>query len=355
MRQLNKILLSLSVIGASLLITGCNNTSNVEIPKYNFQKSTNNQKIENNIILSNGILILNNGDRIIDSTGNIENYFTIDDNLFYIVNSNNQEFIIKNKDNKIVEKLLANKLEIFKDNNEIFIATKEKLTQKFKPDIFENVYSFDGRKLNLINKNLDLTDAKINDNYFIKRYYYRQYNLNMSDIIITDIKSNSNINLKAKFNPGAKAYPMGIVNNNIFYIYRTNDFINAKTILEVFNTKTNTTSTLFVGNDEKFQIFKNNNNNNNNVILKVFNNTNVKRETELAEHTSNPKSQFENINAKYILLNTLEEVNDISNYKLTPILTYYKNSGGASVPLTIITFELNDIYQFIKESEDLLF
>lgn len=351
MRQLNKILLSLSVIGASLLITGCNNTSNVEIPKYNFQKATNNQKIENNITLSNGMLVLKNGERIIDSAGNIENYFTIDNNLFYIVNSNNQEFIIKNKDNKIIEKLSAHKLAIFKDNNEIFIATKEKITQKFKPDIFENIYSFDGRKLNLINKNLDLTDAKINDNYFIKRYYYRQYNLNMNDIVITDIKSNSNINLKVKFNPGAKVYPMGIVNNNIFYIYYTSDFMNSKIILEVFNTKTNNTSTLFVGNDEKFQIFKNNND----VILKVFNDKNVKRETKLAEHINNPKSQYENINSKYILLNTLEEVNDISNYKLTPIFTYYKNSGGASVPLTIITFELNDIYQFIKESEDLLF
>lgn len=351
MIQLNKILLSLSVVYTSLLITGCNNTSNVEIPKYNFPKSTNIQKNEDNIILSNGMLVLKNGERIIDSAGNIENYFTIDDKLFYIINCNNQEFIIKSKDNNIVEKLVANKLVVFKDNNEIFIATKEKITQKFKPDIFENVYSFDGKKLGLINKNLDLSDAKINDNYFIKRHYYRLSNLNMSDIVITDIKTNSNINLNAKFNPGAKAYPMGIVNNNIFYIYGTGNLINSKRILEVFNTKTNTTSTLFVGNDEKFQLFKNNNN----VILKVFNDKNVKRETKLAEHISNPKSEYENISAKYISLNTLEEVNDSSNYRLTPILTYYKNSGGESVPLTIVTFELNDVFQFITESENLLF
>lgn len=351
MMQLNKILLSLSVVYTSLLITGCNNTSNVEIPKYNFPKSTIIQKNEDNIILSNGMLVLKNGERIIDSAGNIENYFTIDDKLFYIINCNNQEFIIKSKDNNIVEKLVANKLVVFKDNNEIFIATKEKITQKFKPDIFENVYSFDGKKLSLINKNLDLSDAKINDNYFIKRHYYRLSNLNMSDIVITDIKTNSNINLNAKFNPGAKAYPMGIVNNNIFYIYGTGDLINSKRILEVFNTKTNTTSTLFVGNDEKFQLFKNNNN----VILKVFNDKNVKRETKLAEHISNPKSEYENISAKYISLNTLEEVNDSSNYRLTPILTYYKNSGGESVPLTIVTFELNDVFQFITESENLLF
>lgn len=342
--HIKKLLFPLTI--SIVLFSGCNSTSNVEIPKYEFPKNNVTMKFESNVILSNGMLTLPNGEKIIDPAGNIQEYFMINGNLFYIVNSNNQEFIVKNKQNKVIDKFFANEIKVFKDTNEIFIATKENI----RSNLYENIFSFDGNKLTIINKNLDLSNGQINDRYFIKRNYYIQYNLRTFDIVVTDVKNYSYVNLTAKYNPGAKVFPIGIINDNIFYVYGTSDFV-SKTVLEVFNTKTNVTSTLFLGNDNKFQLFRNNDN----VVLKVFNTTQVEREIKLAEYVSNPKSKYEQIPGKYILLNTLQEIDAISNYQLTPIFTTYKNTGGASLPSTIITFELKDISNYIRESELLLF
>lgn len=331
---------------ASILLNGCNSTSNVEIPKYEFPKNNVTMKFEGNIILDNGMLILQNGERIIDSAGNIQDYFTINDNLYYIVNSNNQEFIIKNKQNKVIEKFVANEIKVFKDGNEIFIATKTNI----RAYVYENIFSFDGNKLAIINKNLDLSNGQINDRYFIKRNYYIQYNLRTFNIVITDIKNNSNVNLIAKYNPGARVYPIGIVNDNIYYVYGTSGFM-SKTVFEVFNTKTNVSSTLFIGNDDKFQLYKNNDN----IVLKIFNNKDVQKEEKLGQYVNNPISKYEQTPAKFVLLNTLQEIDGISNYKLIPIFTTYKNVGKEDVPLTIITFELRDLYQLAYDSETLLF
>lgn len=344
MKKIKNYVIPLSL--TTLLLSGCISTSEVKVPAYNFQKSNVIMKAENNILVSNGILTLQNGERIIDSEGDIVDYFLINNNLFYITNSKNQEFIIKNKQNKIIERIIANNIKLFKDNNEVFIATKENL----RSNVYENIYSFNGVKLQIINKNLNLSNGYINDKYFVNRYHYIELNLATFDILITDIRNNSLVNLNAKYNPGAKVFPIGIVNDNIYYVYGTSNFI-SKNVLEVFNTKTNTTSTLFIGNDNKFQLFKNNEN----VILKIFDNKDVKREVTLAKHLSNPKSQYEQIPAKCILLNTLKEIDGISNYQLYPILSTYKNAGGADVPETIITFDLSDLAQFARKSEVLLF
>ncbi|WP_146951617.1 hypothetical protein [Aliarcobacter vitoriensis] len=134
---------------------------------------------------------------------------------------------------------------------------------------------------------------------------------------------------------------LGIRNDIVYVIYSTGVF-GGQNVLETYDI-VNKKSYVLSTDHDKIQFLQSGNE----VVLKVFNNKNLKFELELHSHIDRKdvKSAYNNEPARIISLNTLKEVKSLSgNFEVIPVYTGFTNMAGTFAPKTDITFTTTNLH-----------
>lgn len=358
---MRRLLLSSSVALATLILTGCAN-NDMAISLYELKKEE--IKLSSNIgELKKGVLVFENGEKLLDEDGDIISSFTINNELFYIVKSyikDDSHFKIKNKENEIISEIKANKIIFFRDDNKFILGVQ--LEKNRNKNIFDNIYDFNGRELKLIGKNLDFSNGIYEDDdgetyadrhvdisgiYMIEHLYqyignYKVlYKTNITNILTSKKVEFSKV--KPNYEASKKPVILGIRNDIVFYAYPSGSFFSLslpKKIIEAYDINNDKKYTLFSDTDsdgisKKIQLLKHNND----VVLKIFDNPEIKSEIIFDTYDVDNNSKYINEPAKMIHLNSLKEIDGISSsFSIIPVYTTLNNISGSNVKRTFLTF-----------------
>jgi len=138
-------LMSAVVIGLS----GCG--ASAPVPVYTPVQKQITLKSMQKASVSNGALVLNNGEKIFDEDGEIIRTYTLNKKVFYILRKENKTFELKDINKNVIKDFKANKISIYDSNNEIYFAVQKTYNRL---NIFDFVYKFNGKDLKIINKNI---------------------------------------------------------------------------------------------------------------------------------------------------------------------------------------------------------
>ena len=320
-----------------------------------------------------GAIILKNGSKIYDPEGDILASFDINNELFYILTIKDKNlYKIKNSSQKVIQEFKANGLNWFMEDNKFVLCVSLKGNEEF--GLYDNVYEFNGKEFNIINKNLDLSGGafrtgngstlykSVNKSgmYYIESWFTQGNYLEKQ--VVTNIVTGksvlmSDLRKRANYEAATPPVVIGVRNEIIYYTYSTGLFSSNQNFIEAYDLKTNKAYTLAVdtafsdnNTKKKLQILKSGNQ----VVLKIFDNPNLKKETALFVHTRNLETKYNNEPAKIISLNTLKEVKNISSdFYPIPLFSGYENIVGSNVDTTEITTSVNDLYYaYVKSMQN---
>jgi hypothetical protein len=303
-------------------------------------------------IVQNGAVIMPNNERILDENGDIIKVLHANHKYFYILQTK-KAFELKNlASKKIIKKFDAPVgIQTFQDVNSILLAIK----WNEQSNVYDNIYSFNGKILKLINKNIVIPFGYESYGiYAVKGIYknvegsswaYEFYGYNIINIFngkVVDLKPKySKMVSMILFGTHKSTFKniIGIINDNIFYTYEDT---NGKDVLEVYNGKTNSQKTILETNN-KLQFLKYGNQ----IVVKIFDNKNLKSEHNLGDQ--NIKTAYSNMPAKYISLNLLENVPGVSQ-EFKPIILkgYYAHTPEAYITYSLT--DLDDAFSHFKQS-----
>lgn len=302
-----------------------------------------------------GAIILKNGSKIFDQEGDILASFDINNELFYILMIKDKNlYKVKNSSQKVIQEFKANGLNWFTEDNKLVLCVSLKGNQEF--ELYDNVYEFNGKEFNIINKNLDLSAGVYTKNgsvlyktvsksgmYYIESWYNNSNYLDNQTItnILTG-KTLSLRDLRTNYKLFGSPIIIGIRNDIVYYSYSTGIFGSNDAFIEAYDIKSNKTYTIASDNlfgspnsKKKLQILTSGNQ----VVLKTFDNPNLSNETAIFTHTKYLETKYNNEPAKIISLNTLKEVKSISSdFHPVPLFSGYTNIAGGNVNTTEITF-----------------
>ena len=297
-----------------------------KLPKKDLVINTN-----NNVYIDNGALVFNNGEKLYDEEGDIKDLFILNNQVFYILQNLNKNIIsIKDLEQNII-KTFTGGIMWFKSNDEFIIASKLKNNASLR--MYDNIYSFNGKKFKLINKNLNLSGNKTG--FFVVKSLYNKYGF--KGTTVTNIKNSKQLNNRHLI--------IGASKDKILYIERVSTgFLSKASILKVLDTNTDKSIPLLKEGEEYLQFYKLGNE----IILKIMSGDTLSSESKMHGHYTNVKSKFTNKKGRYIHLNTLTEVDGVSkDFKLIPLYTGFSNMGGGYTRTTHITYTLQRLSSYI--------
>lgn len=349
---LNSAIISILTIG----LTGCTEGNKASIPEHLYKP----KKVDSVItykkkpIIKNGVIYLPNNENIFDEEGDIKGYYLLNNEMFYLLKVKDKYlYKIKNSKQKVIKEFNATALSWFSENNkEMVLAVK--LKGNNESGIYDNIYKFDGKNFKLINKNLDLGYgvyrfhntklykyvSKSGMNYIETWYSKGSY---LKKQVITNIltgKSFINNKIKTNYEYDSQPIFLGAISDRIYYIY-TKGIFSRTNYIEVLNTKTNKVDTLLSDSENKrIQFLKAGNQ----IVLKIFNNPKLKSESIMFQYSKNFQTKYSQEPAKYISLNTLTEVNGVSeDFKPLRLFSYFEDITGGESKMTNITYTLGEL------------
>lgn len=195
----------------------------------------------------------------------------------------------------------------------------------------------------MINKNVKIGSTSINDRYVIQKVYYKDGS--KAGIKIIDIETMKEINYKPKDTKNKDL--IGIAGDKFYFIETSGFIVNVQYALKVFDARTKETKTILTGNSDfpLIQILEDNNT----TILKVFTVNGIKPEGQIHGHYENMTSKYGNMPARYINLNTLEEINEPKGFNIKHLYNGFDNLGGGYTKTTYITYDLGRIYYSLSD------
>ncbi len=343
---MKKSLVTVALASVLMLgLVGCGgNTPKVPISYYKPLKDSTVVKNNNLASVENGAVILDNGNKIYDEDGDVSAVFTIDEKVFYLLKVQDKNlFVLKDKNKKIIKTLEATSIHWFTDINKVVLAVK---LPGNRSNVYDNIYDFDGNKLNLINKNISLSRGYKTGFYYINVLYskdsYRPFK-GYQTVNILDGK-------KIIINPKYKKYNfdgyylIGAVGQKLIYVY--ND-VNRNKIIEVYDMSTNKKEVILDEGSE-FQILKSGNQ----YVFKIFDNKKLDTESKMHGHYQTIKSKYDKESARYLSLNTLKEVQISNDFKPVLVYTGFGNLGGGYTRETYITLNAYRLFMIFNKDND---
>ncbi len=209
-----------------------------------------------------GAIILKNGSKLFDQEGDILASFDINNELYYILMIKDKNlYKVKNSSQKVIQEFKANALNWFTEDNKLVLCVSLKGNQEF--GLYDNVYEFNGKEFNIINKNLDLSSGAYttgNGSTLYKKvdksgmYYIESWFTNSNYLekqIVTNIVTGKSVlmgDLRKRANYEAATPPVviGVRNEIIYYTYSTGLFSSNQNFIEAYDLKTNKAYTLAV-------------------------------------------------------------------------------------------------------------
>jgi len=303
-KRIVKLTLTTILVG---VISGCAGVSKGATPIAVNLKKTHKVLHSSKYSISNGSIVSDNGDRVFDEEGDIVGVynFSHEKSIYLLKIIGKPIYKVKTIDKKVVKVFDANKIIPFSDKDKVIFAVRLKGN---KTNIYDNIYLYNGKQFKFINKNIDLSNTYPTGLFALKTVYScgSYCFINYQEVI--DMENGQKIynkKLPTTYKPDYKPKIIGARNNKVFYIYKVAGGMYATYVIEAYDTKTKQSQVVLAGRvDPEIQILKNDNF----VVIK---------ETE-------PK--------KYIYLNTLEEIDNISgNFKPITIKVYssYDTKYGA--------------------------
>ena len=344
MKNKMKKLITLSAIVASTIFTGCVNQERIEYPTY---KPVEKVKLDKKDIINveSGKLNYNNK-TIMDEDGNIDLATIIDNKLYYFVSKivgNDTKYVLKDENKKSIQEFEGAKILIMLDPDGLPLI----LVQKGNNYVYGNVYRFNGKEVQLVNKN-------------IEQYYNELYTLGYR--FIKDMQKDSQSN---SYFYGWKPLIVSVIDNsskkigtahprtflgtpkpqeyrmitssgaNIIYSYKDS---NGDSVIETHNLKTDSIQTLAKGDKTFCQLLYFGNKK----ILRILTNNNLTAESMM--HGATPTSKYDNEPSINIDLDTLKEVEiNIKDFDKYILKTGFTNLGGGYTVQKYITFSVSDL------------
>jgi hypothetical protein len=331
-------IISLALVG--LFVSGCVGGAAQQISLYAPQKKSVILDGYNQNHVKNGAITLSDGSRILDEEGDIKEVFVINGHTFYLLNVISQKvYKVKDLNKNVLKEFDATQdIAWFVGNNKVLFAVR--LVGNNISQLYDNVYEYDGKTFNLVNKNIDLRNALVSGTYYIKTYQSggRPLNKLIQEFVI-DIATGKQYeictlqtNHKSIYCPNV----IGVVGDKIYYMYSASTgFLSSEFVLEVFDTKTNQKHILLSTSEKhsiQFLRYRDA------VVLKVF-------DKDLPYGERIDYIEFANEPAKYIDLATLDEVDGISS-DFAPIEMWstFTNVARQDITEYFITVSISQLY-----------
>jgi len=353
MKRSKSIIGSLAV--ASLLFTGCGGTTPlVPYNAYKFEKA-NKETPAPELMVKNGVLEIQNGEKIFDDDGDIIYGHKTEKKIFYVLKkrSDSEEFVVKDTTGKYKKELKANKLKFYSNG---YIAARLN-TQNSA--VFDNLWHITDEGLKLTAKNLRLNGYTIGrfDIEPIKRY--SEYGSYLIGYHITDIPtakviesdfSEFNVHTIKLSNTNERKSSLnyrvlGASGDNLLLTYRDTMSKNALGIYNVsndasytlMNTETHNGAIQFLANK-------------NDKILRVFEDATLTKESQTIINGANQSvrdsmtTAYNDKLSKFYNLSTLKEVAiNPKKYRNVKIAKTWSNLGGGRNTTYYITYTLDNV------------
>lgn len=246
-------------------------TGSAEYVKKDYQEYNPQEMIQlskPDYFLENEKIVLENGDVIMDEDGTILAAGKINGTIYHVskvVDSSN--IYLKNEKNEIIKDFgKSYNTKISFSNNKFFIAVSKYPKVRLNPSLFSNFYSFDGKKVSLIDKDKIIQGVAIGNialHGFINKYDKVQY-------FINDLSINQPI--RATYQPlggysflGKKTgykydYVPGVVGDTLVTIYEhkfdTANGNDSNYIMEALNTVTKQSVVLLIEKEKNYRKFQ---------------------------------------------------------------------------------------------------
>jgi hypothetical protein len=287
---MKKNIISFSVATGLLLgIAGCAGIENGTAIKTETTKLKQTNKIIKapKYLLSNGAIITDTNNRILDEEGDIVGVYNISNKPVYLLKvMNKEQYKVKTIDKKVLKTFDAKNVIPFYGDNVVLFAVKLK---RNVTDIYDNIYSYNGSSFNLIDKNVNLSDSYPTGLSALKTVYDRASSYSfikyqkLQNMLTKDKVYNKKI--PTQFKAKRKPIIIGSRGDKVFYTYAVSGGMYYTFIIEAYDMKTKKNYVIVKGRTKPQVEFLTAGNK---VVLKTY----------------NPQ--------KYIYLNTLEEVKGVS-------------------------------------------
>jgi len=252
---LKKTIISLALsTGLLLTISGCagieSGTAIKDAPTQ--LKKVNKVVQAPKYLLDNGKLVSDNG-TILDEEGDIVDVYNLSNGKsFYLLKIIGKDlYKIKTIEKQTIKEFNANDIKSFHGDDKIVLAVK---LAKNRTSIYDNIYLYDGNKLSLINKNIDLSNSYPTGLSALKSvydrassYYFIKYQ-KLSNMITGQKIYNKKI--PTKYRAKRKPIIIGSRGNKVFYTYAVSGGMYYTFFIEAYDIKTKKTYTLVSGRTE---------------------------------------------------------------------------------------------------------
>ncbi|MCX6060802.1 MAG: hypothetical protein NT103_00920 [Campylobacterales bacterium] len=314
----------------SLIVGGCASQPAIPVSYFTLEKEV---KAVNSsatrMTVSNGAVILPNGEKIYDEEGDVLTAFTVNGNGYYLLkNLSNGTYSVKDKNKKIIKTFQVSEIAWFFDGAQPFFAVR---LSGNSSSIYDNVYSFDGQNFKVVNKNIYVAPQR-SGIYSLEPTFG---SLGYFKAKITNIITSEEVSPMAQY-PKYKTptmYILGAVGSKVVYVYKDS---HGDDTIEVYDPQTKVYYPL-LNDSKKIQLLRGNND----IVIKVFQSDAVHIESKNDNYTSY-ESKYKNEPATYISISKLKEV-AINESEYNPIFlhSYFDNMGGGRTPTTLLTFDTN--------------
>lgn len=316
-----------------ILITGCvSNQPRVQYSLYQpIAGEITSKKIQAK--LSNGVLMVH-GKRVLDEEGDINSVYTINDQVYYFLSKQTPSressitFILKTLDGQKIKEFEGQAIRVTPSSEHLpLILVKLSGSGNF----YDNIYSFDGDKVSLINKNVPVYKTSVISSNFVFTPKYRRdrydNDIRFEGNSIVDITTGETINIQIKRAPNlflGKEMSMltiiGAAGDNIIYFYKD---INGDSVIEAQNVYTKEKYSLVEGTST-IQFLSGNGH----VVLRIFK------------------------NSTFIDLKTLKKVSiNLSDYEPIVLRGGFDNLAGSYTPRDYTTYAPYEIKSVIHGSK----
>ncbi|MEN8220482.1 MAG: hypothetical protein ABFS56_29860, partial [Pseudomonadota bacterium] len=308
--------------------------------------------------LSNGVLTVD-GQRVLDEDGNINSVYAIDGKVYYFISKKSPSressimFVLKRLDGQKIREFEGQAIWVTPSREDLPLIL---VKLSGSGNVYDNVYSFDGDKVSLVNKNVPVSgNSVISSNFVFTPKYRRSDNKTTTSLIkidlpikqpkgyggglvfkgtdIVDLKTGKAVSVQMKRAPyltlfGSKSSwltVVGAAGDNIIFLYKD---VNGDYVIEAQNVYTEENFTLVEGGTS-VQFLKGGGR----VVLRVFRGS-------------------ERESSSFIDLARLKEVSiNLADYQGIVLRGGYDNLGGGYTTMDYTTYTPYQIKKVIHKSK----
>jgi len=303
------------LVGGGLLFSGCAgvSTGTAVQTKTTVLKHSNKILKAPDYMLSNGVIVAKNGKRILDEEGDIVGVYNFPNKSIYLLKIPGKNiYKIKTFEKKVLKSFNANNIIPFSEEGKVLFAIR---LEKNQTSFYDNIYMYNGKEIELVNKNINLASSYPTGLYALSTiydstsdFYYIKYQslLNM----LTGEKI-FNKKIPTKYKAKEKPIIIGARGNQVYYTYSVSGGMYYTYFIEAYDMKTHRNYILSAGRVQpeiEFLVAGNK------TVLHIIDN-NRYIDLDNLEEVQGVDNRFKSVNKPLGIMNFRDMLVDLSNRK----------------------------------------